>query len=74
MKKILIGVALVGLMVASSGCLQLAAVVIGAAGTGVAARYKYKGDIKKAQAIKEFRDTVVDELTDISKRLDEEGI
>jgi hypothetical protein len=72
MKKLLLGMGLIAI-VSMSGCLPVIVAGVGAVGTVAAGRYKYKGDIKKAEAMIEFRDTVVDELDNINKRIDEEG-
>jgi hypothetical protein len=53
------------------GCLPIAVAVIGSAGTIAAARMKMNGDVEKAKGIEVFRDTVIESLEDINKRLED---
>ena len=73
MKKYILAIGLL-VIFTTSGCLPIIVAGVGAAGTIYAGRLKYKGDREKARAIEEFRDIVVEELQDISRRLEEEGI
>jgi|TARA_R100001480_G_C4724862_1_gene180343 hypothetical protein len=61
------------LLALTSGCifLPVAGAIIGATGTIAAARVKMEGDVKKAKAIEEFRDTVVGSLDEIKEKIDE---
>jgi hypothetical protein len=73
MKEYIFAIGLL-IVVSTSGCLPFIAAGVGIAGTIYAGRVKHKGDLEKAKAIEDFRDIVVNELDEINKGIEEEGI